>query len=547
MINCNSICHTASSQNQVLLQVLDTHTWPLRGGHLRVPKTNQAAQHNRQWWLNPQLPKHCSQRGSSLTLLAASVKPVADFQAVRAEFSEAGVPGEVIMKVLKQCPSYLRQPIDTKLRPALQLWLKQLGSQQLSECLDKYPRLLRRTPEECNDVYMWLAGLGVDAERVQQKRPGVMSRQLNEVQSTVQAIQQGLQLTDEQLPAFFRRHVISLLYSPERVAQTLQTVADLLAVPAASKEMQDIVMVCKRELFARDPAVLHHLVLFFCEEFKGGQHAAKAALKEAIYCVSERSMRERAAELKAMFGWTEDELNRSLCSNPTILTKNPSTVANNIQKLQAHNFTSTQALNIYASRPSLAGYDWSSPSNVEKLTYLFLVLQVSTSELVSMHALLGGSLEHVIGPRSEFMYRIRAIPPDTPLRQSKLSSYVTSNTDAYFAAKFNRPSASPPMMFDEDFKHHWRQRWTFLTHQMGLSIADISASRALLYVSLPNTLAPRWHFLTLLEGAQADFKAVDHLTALATLSDERFAQAFFSSSAGVVYNKDFIQSAQVAV
>lgn len=55
---------------------------------------------------------------------------------------------------------------------------------------------------------------------------------------------------------------------------------------------------------------------------------------------------------------------------------------------------------------------------------------------------------------------------------------------------------------------------------MGLSIANISACRALLFTSLPNTVAPRWRLLTLLEAAQADFKAADHLTALATLSDE---------------------------
>ena len=66
---------------------------------------------------------------------------------------------------------------------------------------------------------------------------------------------------------------------------------------------------------------------------------------------------------------------------------------------------------------------------------------------------------------------------------------------------------------------------------MELSVADISACRALLYTSLPNTLAPRWRFLSLLQDAQADFKAADHLTAMATLSDEHFAQAFMANVA----------------
>ena len=126
----------------------------------------------------------------------------------------------------------------------------------------------------------------------------------------------------------------------------------------------------------------------------------------------------------------------------------------------------------------------------------------------------------------EFMYRSRAITPDTPLTLSHCSSYLHSLSDAKFAAKFNILSASPPLLYDEAFKQHWQHRWKFLRHDMGLSIAVISACRPLLYTSLPNTLAPRWHLLTRLEAAQKDFRAADHLTALATLSDELFAETF---------------------
>ena len=80
--------------------------------------------------------------------------PVANTDAVRAEFCKAGISDEVIAKALKSYKQYLRWDADTKLRPALQLWLKQLGSQQLSERIEKYPLLLLRTPEECNEVYV---------------------------------------------------------------------------------------------------------------------------------------------------------------------------------------------------------------------------------------------------------------------------------------------------------------------------------------------------------------------------------------------------------
>lgn len=100
-------------------------------------------------------------------------------------------------------------------------------------------------------------------------------------------------------------------------------------------------------------------------------------------------------------------------------------------------------------------------------------------------------------------------------------------------------SASPPLVYNEVFKQHWQQRWTFLRHEMGLSIAEISACRALLFSSLA-TLNPRWHFLTLLQAAQADVKAKDHLTALATLSDEHFAHMYNMPKAGLVYEHKFV-------
>ena len=508
------------------------------GAYRLVPVSKQNSQLSRQAWPQPHLARHCSQPNRSPSLLAATAKPAADTDAVRAEFSRAGIPDEVIAKALKYKP-YLRWDLDTKLQPALQLWLKHLGSQQLSKRLGKHHKLLLRTPKECNDVYLWLASVGIDAKSIEQKVPVVMTRQLSEVQSTVQAIQQGLVLTDEQLSEILRRHGPCLQFSPDRVAHTLQVVAELLAVPVASEEMREVIKVCGKRLFIADPVVLHRKVSFFCKEFKGGQHAAKTPQKQNIYEPSVETMRERAAELKAMLSWTEEERNHAVNMHPRILTSPPSTLANNMQKLQAHNFSSAQALKMYPSRPNLAGYDWSSPSNVEKLMYLMLFLQLTPAEIAANPVLLTYSLESRIGPRCEFVYRSRAITPDTPLTLSGCSSYLHSLTDAKFAVKFNHLSSSPPFRYNDDFKQRWQHRWGFLKCEMGLSVADISACRALHYKSLPNTLAPRWRFLTSLEAAQAGFKAANHLTALATLSDGHFAQTFDVMNVGIAYDKNF--------
>ena len=60
---------------------------------------------------------------------------------------------------------------------------------------------------------------------------------------------------------------------------------------------------------------------------------------------------------------------------------------------------------------------------------------------------------------------------------------------------------------------------------MKLSVETIAAHQDLLLTSLPDRLAPRWQLLSSIASEQADFKAEDHLTALATLSDQDFAQS----------------------
>lgn len=484
----------------------------------------------------PQLSRPYPQLCRPFTLLAAMSRPAGNADAVRAEFAKAGIPSEVATKVLKQHKSYLQWDPDAQLQPALKVWVDQLGSQQLSARLDKCPSLLQRMPEECNAVYLWLSDLRVDAERIQQKAPHVMARQLSQVQSTVWAIQQALQLTDKQLPAFFKRHFYSLQILPERAAQTLQTVADLLAVPVASKEMLEVVMVCDQRLFDRGAAEIRQNVVFFCEEFGRGQRAAKAALKQKVFCLSVELMKARAAELKALLGWSQDELNQRVNADPLLLSRKSSTVVNNIRKLQAHNFSYAQALDMYAAKPSMAGYDWGSPSNTEKLMYLRLISQLSIQDLASKASVLRASLEHKLGPRSEFIYLSKGFSPDLPVVSSGFSSWVEQGSDAVFAARFNNLLATPPLIYGEAFKQHWQQRWKFLTVEMGLSVADISACRALLLTSLPSVLAPRWHFLTLVEAARGltGFRAIHHLTALATMSDECFSHKF--NMDGLVYD-----------
>lgn len=120
-------------------------------------------------------------------------------EAAKAEFSKAAIADEVTSKVLQQYKPCLQWETNTKLRPALERWVD-LGSQQLSARLVKHPQLLVCTPEQCSDVHLWLASVGTDTDAVQEQAPEVLSRELSQVQGTLRAIQQAMQLEDLEVP-----------------------------------------------------------------------------------------------------------------------------------------------------------------------------------------------------------------------------------------------------------------------------------------------------------------------------------------------------------
>ena len=125
-------------------------------------------------------------------------------------------------------------------------------------------------------------------------------------------------------------------------------------------------------------------------------------------------------------------------------------MANNILKLQAHGFLPAQALDVIASFPAIASYDWNSQVNGEKLTYLQNVLQLSPAELASRPQLLAASLDRKIGPRTEFLYACQGISHDTPFGLVGRVSCVESMSGAKFASRFNNLSGSPLLIYDEE-------------------------------------------------------------------------------------------------
>jgi len=448
--------------------------------------------------------------------------------AVEAEFAKAGISAEVTQKILKQYKYYLNWDIETKLRPALQLWLQELGSPQLSQQLQKVRGLLVCTPIERNEVYLWLISRDVNAARVQQKAPGVMTRDIRAVQSTFEALQQAAAFPDTQMCALLHKHSVALAYGPEQVLRTLQAVSTMLNMPIPSDSFREVILAASDRLFFMSPDTLLQRVTFFCQMYATGTHVARTAFTTGVFMTSEPVMQSRAAKLQEQLGWDSEQLKQKLSAQPNILNLDPSTIAHNVQAMQGAGFSLNQVWAMCTQQPALLSHKWTSDTNVEKLQFLTCLLGLTMDDIAARPRLLTYSVNSSLGPRAWFLYQTGAIVAPNTIMTSGLASYL-SYSKAIFSERFSAPSAFPEMVFDSAFIDHWRQRWVVLRQHLKMSVKTIAAHQLvqdLLLTSLHERLAPRWQLLSRIASEQADFKAEDHLAALATLSDQDFADVF---------------------
>ena len=460
-----------------------------------------------------------------LIISAAKSASSGKADAAQAEFAKAGIPAEVTQNVLKQYKTYLNWDIETKLRPALQSWLQELGAEQLSQQLQQLPSLLLCMPKERTEVYSWLLSKGVNAARVQQKAPRVMTRELRAVQSTFKALQQAAAFSEKQMCTLLNKHYAALAYRPERVLETLQAVSTMLGMPMTSDSFREMLLAASDRLFHTSPDTLHQRVAFFCQMYATGTHVARIAFASGVFVTPEPMMQSRAAKLQEQLGWDIEQLKQKLSAYPHILNSEPSTLARNVQDMQGLGFSQNQVWAMCTQQPSLLGRKWTSDTCVEKLQFLTCLLGLTLDDIAARPHLLACSVSRLLGPRVWFMYQTGAIEAPNTVMTSGLFGHVWGGSKARFVKRFSSPPSSPSMVFDSAFIGHWRQRWEFLRQHMKLSVETIAAHQDLLLTSLPDRLAPRWQLLSSIASEQADFKAEDHLTALATLSDQDFAQS----------------------
>ena len=322
-------------------------------------------------WLR-QNPSHKRRpRRSSGYLVTAGLQLEAHtrFSRVQEEFAKAGVSDADSKKVLKQCKEYLQWDCESKLQPALQLWLQELGSEKLREVLQYAPYLLECNPADCGDVFMRLLlpishgtpAYGVDAALIQRKQPEVMLQKLDDVKRTISIVENTTFFTPLQLRSFKQQHCLALLFSRDHALEILQAVAKALEFPIGSAGMRRTILLAPPQLFGMSAASILQRMSYFCSNYgfqekrayddKWYSHGVPLsrearlrtkALEHGIPLVPEAAMQSRASELQRMLGWQDSELKEAVRNCPALLTYSSAAMAQNIVKLRERHQSRTK-------------------------------------------------------------------------------------------------------------------------------------------------------------------------------------------------------------
>ena len=372
------------------------------------------------------------------------------------------------------------------------------------------------------DLRLWLLSLGLDADRVLRRTPLLATRHLQTLQSKVDAFH-AYNLRG--LVPFVLRHPQALASSPDNVFQMYSTLAEILDVDPASTDVADLLNsgTSQRMFVSITAAEMKDRMSFLRQSFAANHATVRQALKFCVFLVKPGTMEERAQFLKQMLDLSNAELN-TLLKRPQLLNYTSDNLQAHLDSFYGLGFSQAHMKAMCLTQPDLLTLDMTSNTNCEKWSFLTAVLKMSISELAARPTVLCSSLANKFGPRHACVVQLLTSAAICGQEYRAVQSLICgSQSDAVFATMLaTRRNKTDPIEYTSTFKQQWQVCWEFLRHQQDITIEDIGAHQTVLVASVEDVLKPRLAVLRSLAAQQADFCLVDHLTALATLSNDKF-------------------------
>ena len=461
-------------------------------------------------------------------LAAASADPSPDSSAgiaVRAALLHAGLPNCTISNMFKYYPPYCKWDVDTKFHHSLKLWLQELGPEGLDAQLLRFPYILTRTPQQVQDVRLWLLSLGIDADKALRRKPRLVIYHLQGLQAKVDAFH-AYNLPG--LVSFVLRHPQALIRSPDDVYEMYNAVAELLDVDPASTDAAYLLNPSTSQRMFQNitAAEMKNRMSFFRQRFAASHATVWQALKYCVFLWDPRTMEERAQFLQKMLNLSIAELNKSL-KVPQLLNHTPDHLQAHLESFHGLGFSQAHMKAMCLTRPVLLTLDMTSNTNVEKWNFLTVILEMTITKLAARPSVLTFFLANKLGPRHAFILQLLTSGAMSQHKHNAVHPLVYSmQSDVEFVDLLAKRLKTDATEYTISFKRRWQERWDFLRQQDDITVADIGAHQAVLIASVEGVLKPRLAVLRSLAAQQADFCLIDHLTAAATMSNAEFADTY---------------------
>lgn len=253
----------------------------------------------------------------------------------------------------------------------------------------------------------------------------------------------------------------------------------------------------------------------------------RRACIKGVFVIPPAELDSRLKLIALQLGATLQQAKAVVRRLPVIATLQSTTVRLHVLQLHGLGFSSSQVKDMCLKQPALLTLDYTSQLQVNKWGFLTCVLQLSPASIAACPLLLMSSLPNRLGPCWEYLQHMKlcGVVNFSAVHEVAVSLYSVS--DAKFRAIYSPPESSALDVYDVHFQKQWQKRWHYLLVDQQLSIQDIGRHAAVLQIDL-DTLSLRWTVLKFIASSVANFRPVDHITALSTMSDKEFASAYIN-------------------
>lgn len=251
----------------------------------------------------------------------------------------------------------------------------------------------------------------------------------------------------------------------------------------------------------------------------------KRAWTKGVFVVPPAELDSRLDLIALQLDVTVQQAKGVVRRQPQIATLQSTTVRLHVSQLHGHGFSSSQVRDMCLKQPALLTLDYTSKLQVDKWAFVTCVMQLSPASIAACPHLLMSSLPNRLGPRWEYLQRMKSRVVIKFSAAHECVSSLYSSTDSKFTATYTPPESAAFGVYDVHFQKQWQKRWHYLLIDQRLSIQDIGRHAADLQINL-DMLGARWALLTSIGSSVASFRPVDHLTALATMDDDEFASVY---------------------